>query len=576
VLKSVRFRLALDGDDRFRWRKGSKVCLYGLNRLEDAMGAGFLVVVEGESDCHTLWHHGFPAIGLPGNTNWSESRDSELLAQIPVIYILIEPGSSGEGVLGWLRRSSIAGRARLVRLRSAKDPSGLHIADAQGFREAFQRALDEAEPYRGVIDREAEAEGAQAREAAGELVLEPKILTRFTAELGRAGLVGEDRNAKLLFLALTTRLFKRPVSVAIKGPSSGGKSYTVEVVLRFFPPSAYWERTAMSDRALAYSHEDFRHRHLVLYEAAGMTSDIASYLIRSLLSEGRIQYELVEKTKDGMKPRLIDKEGPTGLIVTTTAPRLHPEIETRLLSLAVKDTPEQTKAVLLALASGSEATSAVDFDKWRAFQIWLTTGERRVVVPFDSALANLIPPIAVRLRRDFRLLLTLIEAHALLHREQRGRDDSGRILASLDDYAAVRELVGDLVAEGVDATVKAEMKETVAAVKSLNKVVSLGEIANELKLDKSTTSRRVSEALTRGYLSNAETRKGRPARICTGDPLPAKIEVLPHPTRLAECCAVVPLHEGINPAPPPVSWIWRPTSPRVPSSRSNEIVNGPS
>jgi hypothetical protein len=40
-----------------------------------------------------------------------------------------------------------------------------------------------------------------------------------------------------------------------------------------------------------------------------VASDIATYLIRSLLSEGRICYELVEKTKDGMRPRLIEKEG---------------------------------------------------------------------------------------------------------------------------------------------------------------------------------------------------------------------------------------------------------------------------
>jgi hypothetical protein len=100
------------------------------------------------------------------------------------------------------------------------------------------------------------------------------------------------------------------------------------MVLKFFPDDAFFERTAMSDRALAYSDENFRHRFLVIYEAAGMNSDIGSYLIRSLLSEGVIRYELVEKTRNGMRPRLIEKQGPTGLIVTTTATRLHPENET--------------------------------------------------------------------------------------------------------------------------------------------------------------------------------------------------------------------------------------------------------
>ena len=308
----------------------------------------------------------------------------------------------------------------------------------------------------------------------------------------------------------------------------------------------------MSERALAYSDEDFRHRHLVIFEAAGMTSEFGSYLIRSLLSEGRIDYEFPEKTKDGMRPRVIRKEGPTGVVVTTTAPRLHPENETRLLSLTVKDTAEQTKIILHALARGPETAGAVDYTRWQAFQKLLETGERRVKVPFAERLAQLVPPVAVRLRRDFGLLLALIRAHALLHREGRGRDDQGRILATLGDYAAVRELIADLFAEGVDATVKPETRETVAAAKRLGKdEVSVTEIARALKLDKGAASRRVADAVSRGYLANNETRKGRPARIALGDPLPGDAEILPHPDRLARCCGVAALREGINTPTPP-------------------------
>ena len=70
---AVRFRIALYGD-RFRWKSGSKPCLYGLNRISDAKTAGYVVLVEGESDVHTLWHYGIPAIGLPGATSWREDR----------------------------------------------------------------------------------------------------------------------------------------------------------------------------------------------------------------------------------------------------------------------------------------------------------------------------------------------------------------------------------------------------------------------------------------------------------------------------------------------------------------------
>jgi hypothetical protein len=555
---AVRFRISLDGaGNRFRWRNGSKTCLYGLNRIVNARTAGYVVLVEGESDAQTLWYHGFAALGLPGAANWNEARDATLLAELATIYIVIEPDRGGDTVIARLHHSSIAARVRLVRLRGSKDASALYLADPDGFSAEFQRALNDAEPYQAVVDRGAAAEATREREAAGDLIFESDILGRFVAELPRAGLVGEDRSAKILFLALTTRLFGRPVSVAVKGPSSGGKSYIVEIVLRFFPTAAYWERTAMSDRALAYSDEDFRHRHLVIYEAAGMASDIASYLIRSLLSEGRIRYELVEKTKNGMIARVIEKDGPTGLIVTTTAPRLHPENETRLLSLAVKDTPQQTAAILQALARGTETARAVDYGQWQALQKWLGVGERRVVVPFAEKLAGLVPPIAVRLRRDFGLLLALIQAHALLHRELRQKDGQGRILAMLDDYAAVRNLVADLFAEGVDATVKPETRETVAAAGALLKArdkedASLADIAKVLTLDRSATSRRVAEAKSRGYLVNNETRKGRPARLALGDPMPAEIEILPTPDRLADCCTVAALQEGIEtPSPLP-------------------------
>ena len=80
-------------------------------------------------------------------------------------------------------------------------------------------------------------------------------------------------------------------------------------------------------------NEPLSHRLLVIYETAGLPADFASYLVRSLLSEGRLRYETVIKSRDGPCPQVIEREGPTSLIVTTTALRLHPENETRLFSL---------------------------------------------------------------------------------------------------------------------------------------------------------------------------------------------------------------------------------------------------
>jgi hypothetical protein len=149
----VRFRIALDGKDRFRWRQGSQSCLYGLDRLDDARTAGFVVLVEGESDCHTLWRHGLPGLGLPGNTQWSEGRDAPVLADIPTIYVVVEPDPGGETMRKGFAGSSILPRVRVIRLL-VKDASALHLSvdgDPERFRTTFQAALDVAEPYEGTV-----------------------------------------------------------------------------------------------------------------------------------------------------------------------------------------------------------------------------------------------------------------------------------------------------------------------------------------------------------------------------------------------------------------------------------------
>ena len=356
----------------------------------------------------------------------------------------------------------------------------------------------------------------------------------------RSGVAGESRVAKLLYLAVTSRLLTRPVSVAVKGPSSGGKSYLTESVLRFFPEDAYHALTAMSERTLAYSEEPIKHRFLVVYEAAGMSGEFATYLVRSLLSEGRVCYETVEKTPQGLKARLIEREGPTGLIVTTTAVGLHPENETLLLSLTVTDTQEQTRDVLATIAR--EKAEGVDLQPWHALQEWLGSPAacRRVTIPYAEALAGLVPPVAVRLRRDFGAVLNLIRTHAILHGANRERDGEDRIIATLEDYETVRDLVEDLVSDGIDATVPATVREAVAAVVRLREdsegePVSLASVAGELDLDRSAASWRVRRAVDAGYLKNLEDKRGKPARLVPGDPLPEDLRILPATEALHRC-----------------------------------------
>jgi hypothetical protein len=144
----------------------------------------------------------------------------------------------------------------------------------------------------------------------------------------------------------------------------------------------------------------------------------------SLLSEGCIRDEVAEATSEGVNVRLIEREGPTRLVVTTTAVSLHAENETRLISVPIDDSAGQTARVMRAIASWNGRPP--DLSEWHELQYWLAGGERRVEVPFADALADLIPPVAVRLRRDFGSLLGLVARTLCCTGPAGGRRTQGR------------------------------------------------------------------------------------------------------------------------------------------------------
>ena len=461
----------------------------GLPRMRELWG-------EKVADAIAVWLH------LPGAGVRNSSSTGDLRSQLDALAKL-------DPLDYELQRESLA---KQLRIRAK-------VLDAEVERRRHQHILTESAPP--AVDVE------QLWQSCSAIAIAPDVLELFSARFSQL-YAGEVNNAKLLYLTATSRLFEiqETMHSAIKGPSAVGKSALMNAALAFIPPEDVISFTSLTEKALLYVEGDFKHKILAMGEAMEDKQQVfQDTLLRQLMSEGKLRHLVPIKGPDGqIISEMIEKEGPVSFMVTTTRNKLNPENETRMLSLEVDDSAEQTALVLLKLAARdglNRGAKKGDFQSWHDYQRWLAAGQCRVMIPFAEELAPLIPPKSVRLRRDFGQLLRAIKAHALLHREQRKRTTKGTIIATLEDYAAVRELMADLVAEASEVKIQAKVVETLEAVAEAMRFEGPGDdqrgapvrnIAHILKLDMSAARRRLNQAVDRGYIENLESRPGRLGR----------------------------------------------------------------
>jgi len=528
---SVRFRLAMTGTNRFRWRSKDKAVLYGLWRLQLALKKGYVVLLEGESDCHTLWYNDIPALGIPGASVWREEW-SKYLEGIPTIYLVVEPDEGGQSILKWLERSEIRDRVRLVDLGEAKDPSGLYLSCPEDFLQRWGEALESSRLWTETTAKQRKEEASKAYTSAQELLHDPGLLERIRAIMEERGYAGDPTPPLLVYLAMTSRLTKQPINIALVAPSASGKNRAIDAALELIPADEVYIEKAGSPRALIYSGGDYQHRVIVVGEADSIPDEgPAAAAIRSIAEDNVMLYDVVEKNQmtGKQETRQIKKQGPTCLITTSTKSVSH-QLGTRMLEVPVKDDEKQTRAVLISQAKSFLHTTRnkeTGLEQLIALQQWLKlAGERRVVIPFAPVLAEIVPAKIVRMRRDFHQLMELIETIALLYQCQREKTPDGEVIGSIEDYKVARNLVAHIFEVITSEGLTEVVRKTVEAI-SPSEETSETELAKKLNLSKSGAHYRVQKAIKGGWLINVENRKGYPARLKRGDPLPEEAKALP-------------------------------------------------
>jgi DNA primase catalytic core len=184
----------------------------------------------------------------------------------------------------------------------------------------------------------------------------PDLVGRLRGAFRTAGIIGEESNVLLVYLAGVSRLLDRPLAVIVQSPSAAGKSMLMDSALAFLPEEARIKYSAMTGQSLYYLGEtNLKHKILAIVEEAG--AEKASYALKLLQSEGELT--IASTGKDPQTGRMETQEyhveGPVMIMLTTTAIDLDEELQNRCLTLAVDDSPSRRRASTRCNASAGRS-----------------------------------------------------------------------------------------------------------------------------------------------------------------------------------------------------------------------------
>ncbi len=261
------------------------------------------------------------------------------------------------------------------------------------------------------------------RAAAMELLGSPDLLGRVGADLASLGVVGEQTNLVVAYLATVSRKAERPFGVVVQSTSAAGKSTLADAVAALVPEEDLVSLSALTAQSLYYlGAGDLARKVLFVSEEHGASR--AAYALKLLISEGRLAIASAGKDPETgrLRTRSYGVEGPVSLLMTTTAAEVDAELANRLVVLGVDEDRAQTRAVQAAQRRAATLEGLMA-RLGREPVIRLHRNAQRLLeslpVVVGGAEELAFPDSSTRHRRDHQKLLSVISAITLLHQYQR-------------------------------------------------------------------------------------------------------------------------------------------------------------
>lgn len=376
------------------------------------------------------------------------------------------------------------------------------------------------------------AEVKRAKRDATKLLKSRHFFNQLLLALKKDGLVGEKKNALVLFIVVVSRLLRRPLNAFVRARSSAGKNFLINKMLRLLPRHAIAEITSVSEKAWNYLGTRLRHTVVYLQERNEAVGNI--HPLRLLISEDKI-IRLVPRWKDGkLSTKKYVAYGPVASISTGTK-QLELDDQTRHIVLSLDETPEQTRKIVKSYMRQTKGLSRQELRTWHMVQRLL---EKRMGIEitfpewFDRV-ADWLFVDDLRVRRYYPAFTEACRTVCLIRSFQsRKSSRATRLTVDFADFAITALIFDQVFVESLRLR-KGVSESTRDLVDRLSaqtgKPVEAKNVAHALRVSKNRAYRMLSNAAKAGVIKRTnEPEKGN-LKLYLAVPAP---RFVPDPKRL--------------------------------------------
>ena len=246
------------------------------------------------------------------------------------------------------------------------------------------------------------------------------LLNQVVKNLNNTGIIGENENAQILFMAMASHKFNNPFSVICLAKSGIGKSYILQKLSECTPQENYTFHTQISENAIYYFNSHDINNKILFIEDLEWTTQMLTPLA-TLQTQGKLIKTRTTKDKDGMlHSTTFEVSGKLCLLACAYSDRNYENLSLPFLMIHLNHSQSQDIAIMnyqKKCKAGLIPETQIKNSQHLLKTLIASLQNYKIINPY-AELINL-PQDVAHPRKSLLLLLDFIETITFFHQYQR-------------------------------------------------------------------------------------------------------------------------------------------------------------